>query len=256
MISESLQIPDGGGGQVKIHLRRPAAHGDQKFPVLIVLAGVKTNAKTLERAPAQPNNTIITYEYDYDKEDWRKASYLTRAWHVCRMSYTMSRQFEALTRWIYAQPWVDTKRVNVAGGSVGAIYLPMMLKHIQDRGLNYRTITFAYGGASRAVMCYLMLRHHSRILAGVGAALCWSLLGIIEPAKYLPHLKGDFLLIASPDDERIPRHCSKLFEDLTPEPKTIIHKPGEHVDTEHPHILDEVFTTTLTWLVEKQAINP
>lgn len=253
---QSLTIPDGEGREVKFSLRLPKTPSSERLPLLIVLAGIKTNERTLTRAPAQNSNALITYEYDYDKEDWRGSSYTARARHVLRMTAGMSGQIEALLRWVQSRSWVDPERVNIAGGSVGAICLPMILRDLQDKGLNFRTVTLAYGGADRTRMCYLMLRHRSRILAALGAALCWLLLHRMEPAHHLPYLKGEFLLISSLDDERIPRRCSKLFEDLTPQPKTIIHKSGEHVDTAHPHVLDEVLATTLSWLVENRALNP
>lgn len=253
---ESFRIPDNKGGEVKFSLRRPKAPADERLPLLIVLGGVKTNERTLTRAPVQKRNALITYEYDYDKEDWRRWSYPNRARHVLRMTVGMSGQIEALLVWVQSRSWIDPERINVVGGSVGAIYLPMILRDLQAKGLGFRTVTLAYGGAGRTTMCYLMLRHRSRVLAAIGATLCWLLLRRMEPATHLPHLKGEFLLISSLDDERIPRRCSKLFEDLTPETKTIIHTSGQHVDTEHPHVLDEVFATTLGWLVENRALNP
>ena len=252
---QALTIPDGAGGEVKFYLRLPNVPHSPRMPLLIVLAGVKTDGRTLSRAPEQTNNALITYAYNYDKEDWRRSSYLKRARHVLRMTAGMSCQIETLLRWVQVQSWVDPERINIAGGSVGAIFLPMVLRDLHAKGLGFRTITLAYGGAGRAMMCYLMLRRHSRVLAALGAALCWMLLGRMEPTRHLPYLEGNFLLISSLDDERIPRRCSKLFEELTPEPKTIIHLDGHHVDTEHPQILEKVFTTILGWLVKEGALN-
>lgn len=252
---QSLTIMDEAGGQVRFHLRLPNRARSQRMPLLIVLAGVKTDDKTLNRAPEQTNNALITYVYNYDKEEWRRSWYLRRARHVLRMTAGMSYQIEAILQWARSQPWVDPDRINIAGGSLGAIYLPMILRDLHAKGLGFRTVTLAYGGAGRALMCYLMLRRRSRALAAIGAALCWLLLSRMEPTKHLPHLKGKFLVISSLDDERIPRRCSKRFEELTPEPKTIIHLKGHHVDTEHPHILEQVFATTIGWLVKEGAID-
>ncbi len=253
---QNLTLPDSQGRLVKFSLRLPVAPCTGRIPLLIVLAGIKTNESTLERAPAQAANALITYEYDYDKTAWRRLSYVSRARQVMRMTRQMPGQIEILLRWAQTQPWVDVERINVAGGSIGAIYLPMILRHLQAVGLSFRTVSLAYAGAGRATMCYLMLHHHGRVLAALAAALSWLLLRRMEPARYLPHLKGEFLIVSSLDDERIPRRCSKLYEELTPEPKTIIHKRGAHVDTDQPSILDDVFTTILGWLTERGVMNP
>ena len=166
---QAYRIPDGAGGEVKFYLRLPEKPCSERIPLLIVLAGVKTNERTLARAPAQRDNALLTYEYDYDKTEWRQSSYLARARHVQRMTVGMPRQLEALLRWAKSQPWVDAEKINIAGGSVGAIYLPMILRDLQTKGLGFRTVTLAYGGAGRATMCYLMLRHRSRVLALLGA---------------------------------------------------------------------------------------
>ncbi len=50
-------------------------------------------------------------------------------------------------------------------------------------------------------------------------------------------------------------HCSKLFEDLMPEPKTVVHTEGGHISTNASQILASVVNTSLGWLVEKGAIN-
>lgn len=252
---QSLTVPDGHGRSMSFSIHRPPAAAESRLPVLIVLAGVKTNERTLERAPRQKSNILITYQYDYDQARWRTSGYLYRAWHTFRVLRQISRQFVSLVRWVKAQPWVDAQRVNVAGGSLGAICLPMCLRELQREGIELRTVVFAYGGANLGRLCYLMLKPHSTVIALVGATLTASLLRWMDPARHLPHLRGDFLLVSSPEDERIPRACAERFERLTPEPKTVIHKTGEHVDSDYPEILDEVFDTTLRWLKERGALN-
>ena len=50
---QNLTLPDGQGRLVKFSLRLPVEPCTGRIPLLIVLAGIKTNESTLERAPAQ-----------------------------------------------------------------------------------------------------------------------------------------------------------------------------------------------------------
>lgn len=254
--TETLEIPDGNGGAVSFTLRLPATSSPAPLPTLIMLAGIKTNEETLSRLPEQGNNALIAYHYDYDQSTWKSLSYVRRALICRRMSREVSGQIAILVEWVKAQPWADDERVNLGGGSLGAIVMPMILRDLQARGVKVRTVTMAYGGAGRRLLAYLSLRHRSWWLAATGGAVAWLLMRRVEPAIHLPHIRGEFLIISSPDDSLVPRRCSKLFEDLTPEPKTIIHLKGEHVNTKRREILAEVIATIRRWLADRGALNP
>lgn len=254
--TRSLEIPDKNGRTVRFTLRLPATTSQEPVPVLIMLAGIKTNEETLERLPEQGENALIAYHYDYDQSTWKSLSYVRRALICRRMGRQVSSQIAALVEWVKSQPWADGERVNLGGGSLGAIIMPMVLRDLQAWNVTVRTVTMAYGGAGRRLLTYLSLRHRSWWLAATGGAVAWLFLRRLEPAIHLPHLSGEFLIISSPDDRLVPRRCSKLLEDLTPEPKTIIHLQGDHVNTKRKEILAEVVATIRHWLADRGALNP
>ena len=64
------------------------------------------------------------------------------------------------------------------------------------------------------------------------------------------------MIISSPEDVRIPRPCAELFEDLAPEPKTIVHLPGEHLNTRTPETLAKLVSVARRWMLERDALNP
>lgn len=253
---QTLTVPDGIGGTVRFTLRFPKSQASERLPVLILLAGIKTNEQTVDKIQGQGDNALIAYHYDYDKSTWKSLSRLRQGLIAYRMTSEVSDQIAALVEWVKGQDWADPDRVNIAGGSLGAISLPMILRELQKRGIGLRTVTLAYGGAGRMTLGYLSLRHRSLLLAAVTGLLSWLFLRRLEPAIHLPHLKGEFLIVSSPDDNLVPRRCAKLFEDLTPEPKTIIHMQGGHVNTREQELLGEVVGIAQKWLTERGALNP
>ena len=253
---QTLSIPDGIGGTVSFSLKLPESPGSEPIPVLILLAGIKTDEETLKKIPGRGGNALIAYHYDYDKSTWKSLSRIRQALTVYRMTSEVADQIAALVEWVKDQAWVDPDRVNIAGGSLGAISLPMILRELQKRDIRLRTVTLAYGGAGIMTLGYVSVRHRSKFLAVVVGLLSWLFLRRLEPANHLPKLKGEFLVLSSPDDSLVPRRCSKLLEDLTPPPKTIIHMRGGHVNAREQKLLTEVVGVTQNWLTERGALNP
>ncbi len=253
--TQAVEFVDRHGAALHFEVRRPVDE-NVEVPVLVILAGLKTGHRTLERLPACGRNALVAYAYPYDRERWRSQSNFSRTLVVWRMVRRLSDQIEALLAWLRRQPWCDAERVTLCGGSLGAILLPMILRELQSRGVPVRCAVFAYGGAGRVSLAWLTLRHRSAGLAALGALLAFAFLRHAEPARHLPHLRGEFLVISSPDDERVPERCAARFEALLPEPKRVVHLAGAHLDTERPDLIAAVVDTAMSWLIERDAFNP
>lgn len=252
--TQAVEVVDRHGAPLRFEVRRP---GDEsvEVPVLVILAGLKTGHQTLDRLPPCGANALVAYAYPYDRERWRTQSPFGHALVVWRMVRRLSDQIEALIIWLRRQPWCDAERVTLCGGSLGAILLPMILRDLQSRRVTMRRAVFAYGGAGRVSLAWLTLRHRSTALAALGALLAFAFLQHAEPARHLPRLRGEFLVISSPDDERVPVRCAARFETLLPEPKRVVHLAGEHLDTERPDLIAAVVDVATGWLLERDAFN-
>ena len=253
--TQAVEITDRHGAPLRFEVRRPAEE-HPAVPVLIILAGLKTGHRSLDHLPPCGANALVAYAYPYDREHWRTQSILGRGITVWRMAARVADQVAALLAWVRRQAWCDPERVSLCGGSLGAILLPMILRELQSRGMEVRCAIFAYGGAGRFSLAWLSLRHRSVGLALIAALLALAFLRNIEPARHLPCLEGDFLVISSPDDERVPQRCAARFEALLPEPKHIVHLAGEHLDTQRPDLLASVVDIAKRWLHERDAFNP
>lgn len=253
--TQAVEVVDRHGAPLRFEVRRPVDESVQ-VPVLVILAGLKTGHRTLERLPPCGANALVAYAYPYDRERWRTQSHFGHALVVWRMVRRLSDQIEALLAWLRREPWCDADRVTLCGGSLGAILLPTILRELKSRGVPVRRAVFAYGGAGRVSLAWLTLRHRSAVLAALGALLAFAFLRYAEPARHLPHLQGEFLVISSPDDERVPVRCAARFEALLPEPKRVVHLAGEHLDTERPDLIAAVVDIATGWLLERDAFNP
>ena len=253
--THAVEVVDRHGAALHFEVRRPV---DDRVPVpvLVILAGLKTGHRALDRLPPCGANALVAYAYPYDRDRWRGQSYFDRALVVWRMARRLSDQIEALLDWLRCQPWCDSERVTLCGGSLGAILLPKILRDLQSRRVSMKRAVFAYGGAGRVSLAWLTLRHRSAALAALAALLALLCLRHIEPARHLPRLQGEFLVISSPDDERVPERCAARFEALLPEPKRVVHLAGEHLDTQHPDLLAAVVDAATGWLLERDAFNP
>ena len=251
----SIEIADRRGIAVRFEVRRPP-QDDVPVPALVILAGFRTGHRALDRLPACGANALVAYAYSYDRERWRSQSNLARGVAAWRAARRLPDQIAALVEWLKHQPWCDPGRVSLCGGSLGAIVLPLVLRELQSRDLTVRGAVFAYGGAGRLALAWLSLRRRSIALGALGALLAAFFLRRIEPARHLPHLEGDFLVISSPDDELVPRRCAARFEALLPEPKRVVHLEGEHIDARRPDLIASVVGIATGWLRERDAFNP
>ena len=77
----------------------------------------------------------------------------------------------------------------------------------------------------------------------------------MEPARHLPYLRGEFLVVSSPDDSLVPRRCAQRLEELLPASKTIIHMRGEHVDASNQKLLFDVVNVVRKWMQERGVLN-
>ncbi len=228
-----------------------------RLPVLIVLSGLRSGEKTLDRIAWHGTNAIVSYDYPLDLAEWRSASLLARAGIAYRIARRIPDQIAAVTRWVRSRPWADSDRLAYAGISLGAVVLPAALRRTQKLGLGPRPAVLAYGGVDIATLAYANFRKIEppalRRLAALGAGL---LLRALEPARHLPYLKGEFLLINGSEDERIPRASARRLHALTPEPKTVLTLPGLHIDPRRPELIARTVAPARDWLVRRGALNP
>ncbi len=201
-------------------------------------------------------NAVVGYAYPIDRQVVREGSWVARISAVREATRVAPAQVVALARWLRAQSWADPNRISLLGYSLGALAVPVVHHMGKIHGVPFGPSILAFGAADLYPVLRTNLRLKPRWLRAPVAWLAASLLHRVDPAVHLPHLSGEFLIISGAKDKRIPAASMRALHALTPEPKTIVILPGEHMNPRDPAVLARVVEISRRWLVEKGAATP
>ena len=246
----------GDSGPIRFTLSLPAEMPNARLPVMVVLAGIKTGPRTLRNVPDPGANAVVVFEYPLAREMRELDSKIAKLPLIRRGAFAVPGQVLAVLRWLEGRPWVDPDRVSLLGYSLGAMFVPVVQRTAAAHGVALGPTIMAFGGADT----YGLIRHNLHIepdWARTPAAwLVSTLLHRLAPARHLPALSGEFLLINGVHDEKIPFESALALQALTPEPKTIINLESEHIHPGDPELVARVIGISRAWLAERGTVNP
>jgi dienelactone hydrolase len=226
------------------------------LPVMIVLGGLEIGRESLKYIPAQGLNIIIAYQYPYQPRYWYDGSKITQIPAIRSAVMRVPAQVVALADWAEQQHWSDKKRLSILGYSYGAFFVPAIYHLADQHHLNLGPAVMAYGG----VGLYPLLMNNLKFLSAFPRTIvAWTAAAAIypvEPALHLPHLKGEFLVINGRTDQQIPEPCWQKFQQLTPQPKTVMILDAGHMHPSKPELTRRVVEISRQWLLERNAVNP
>ena len=239
--------PGGPGGANKL------AEGD-RLPTLIVLTGLRDGRRNLDHIPNHGRNAIVAYDYPFDPKVWKSASAVERAWIANRVAHQLPDEVAGLIAWVRQQSWADPDRVSLVGVSLGAVALPVIQRRATNAGHRVAAAVIAYGGANLHALARANLKDDwTREPLALLTAL---LLRTLAPVHHLPHLNGPFLLIHGAADDRIPQDSIDDLTAMTPEPRTIIVRPGAHIDNDRPVLIRDTIAIARDWLTKQRLLEP
>jgi dienelactone hydrolase len=171
---------------------------------------------------------------------------------------TIPAQVVSATAWLSAQPWADPKSVSILGFSLGALAAPAIENVAEHDGQPIGWTILAYGGDPFGALVAANPHLKPHFLRPILAPLVNILLSPLEPAKNLPRLSGEFLVLQGSDDSLIPSDARARFRDAVPEPKTVTTFDGDHmgVDPDKLGLLQQIIGASKLWLIDKGAIAP
>lgn len=245
-----------GRPSVTIALSLPARLPREGLPVVVILGGYRTGREALKHVPDPGPNAVVTYDYPLSRETWGEGSWLAKIVEGRSAMLAVPDQVLAIVRWAGAQPWAEAERISLLGYSLGALFVPVAYRHAQTHGTRLGPGIMAFGGAHLCPIIRANLRLKPAFARGLAAWFATVALRSLEPARHLPHLRGEFLLINAKDDERIPPTAAEALHALTPEPKTVVNLASGHLTPDDQELMAEVVRLSLEWLVERGAINP
>ena len=119
--SETVHLVSSSGLEVDMRVSRPAYDGERKLPVLLVLGGYRTGKDAVDLVGEPKHIAYAAIDYPYDgKQDLGDFWTSVAAIPGIQDAFLDSPPALLLAlEWLLEQPWVDTKRVELAGISLG-----------------------------------------------------------------------------------------------------------------------------------------
>lgn len=250
-----LVFSDNDHETVQCIMSLPESLSGDKLPVLIILGGLEVGIQNLKHIPDPGNNAIIIYQYPYHPRYWYYGSAVREIPVIRNSVLRVPAQVLALYRWVGRQNWADSSRINLAGYSFGALFVPAILHLTQHHNGHFPHAVISYGGAD----LYHLLAHNMTNLnqpwRGLVSHLAITAIRGIEPALHAPHIRSDVLLINGTMDSQIPESCWRLLHRLIPRPKQIIMLEEGHMDPRKTELTIKLVQITREWLLGRGAIN-
>ena len=220
---------------------------EEGLSCIIVMAGLAQGQKNLEYIKNLKNFAFIGYEYPSILRKEHKAIF--NFYDIRKQTTHVPLDILDMVSFIKKQNW-SNKEVAIAGFSFGAMFVPAIYHAAQEKDISLGPGVIAFAGAD----LYPLLK---RILSGnkftktIKASIAASLFNPLEPAKHLPYLRNNFLIINGKYDEYIPFDQAKKLQNLTPEPKTIINLDTNHLSPTNQQQLKELNKICGKWFEEK-----
>ncbi|NGX36236.1 MAG: hypothetical protein K1000chlam1_01076 [Candidatus Anoxychlamydiales bacterium] len=219
--------------------------------VLLLIDGLDTGRDVLQYIPHLKDYVIIGYEYQKNLHRLRKKSVFFHLPSTRRAVLDVPFQLVSIVKWIEKQAWYSHKNVIIIGVSFGAIFVPATYQLAQINNLKLGPGIMAFGGAGIYDIFYANLKNYD-LLRKPLAYFAYQLFKPIDPVFHLPYIHGKFLIINGTKDENIPLKSAQLFQELTPDPKTIINIDTTHLQPGRKDIIDKIVDISLEWLKKNQ----
>jgi hypothetical protein len=256
-------VLDGGAaGPVRFVVSLPDPIPARRVPLAMVLGGLRGGSQSIRQistVAGDPGpNAFVGYDWPLPTREPSLLEIVFRLPEFRRDVLRVPGQVAAILGWASRQPWADPDRISLLGFSLGAFVVPASQRLAEERGVTVRWTLMGYGGAPLGAVVAGHPKSGPRLLRPVLGGSVNLLLRPIEPSFHLPHLRGHFLVMGAVSDRLINRAAADRLAELTPEPRTVVHVPGDHmgIGRERERLLAHVVELSRSWLLEQGAIDP
>lgn len=247
-------------GKAHIVLRKPL-NSKESLPVMVILSGAGTGADSLNFVPESRHNIVVAI--DYPMQNGLKDEELVR--EVAKNAHLIQIHITAALFWLGKSKeahalGVDRSRISVVAVSFGTFVAPVALRAVQILGVKTFSSVFAFGGANLNGF----LRHELEKSEDLSDSdrenimqFAEGFLETIDPARHLPKLRGQILVINGKRDQVIPKVSSQALVDALPaDSTTVVELDTAHIDVDQTATIKQTMGTVQEWLLGIGAINP
>ncbi len=236
---------DDNGLEVVGYLKVPSSGGP--FPVILALGGIRTGKDVVNYLEETPGVMVFALDYPYKgkKSKLGVFEFISRVPEIRRALLNTVPATMLAVDYLLGRSDVDPHRIVFVGGSVGAMYGPVV--GAADERLAGVALLFGAGDLQTVFRANI---GGPRPLAAAGAWIVSLLISPLEPLKYVGRISPrPLFMLSGSGDDRMPVDASRLLHEKAGEPKTI-----RWIDTGHVHIRDKGFHATVKgelveWLV-------
>lgn len=248
-VVERVDLSTTSGRTLACFLRRPAAPAAPaaRLPAFLVSGGIRTGRRAV--LAVDTTFTGIALSCDYAWRDPSDLPWYAFLWRLPRSRgeiLATPRALDIAATWLLGRDDVDSARFAALGASLGVP--PIAAWAANDP--RPRAVALLYGGGDLGVILEANMRRRIRQgwLRRPLAALFGRVLRPLDPARTVAGIAPrPLLVVASPDDARIPAHAAQLMFDAAGEPKRIIWMSGAHMRTRETELLAQLTDSTLRW---------
>ncbi len=234
---------------------RPAEQ-EGEVPAFILLGGIRTGRDAIRLISQRPEiaemGIFITLDYPWDGP--KKFRGLEMVPYIPGIRQALFDGVEAVRLaidYLESQEGVDSNRIILLGGSVGAFYV------VDAGAIDHRpaAIVAFMGGGDLGLLFDHNLRHNeytsSRFISSVAGRFIALLLRPLEPVRLAGEISPiPFIQISATEDERIPEESAQALFDASKEPHKLVWIPAIHVMPYMDDLIEQMMTITRAELIE------
>lgn len=242
-------------GNIEAFISEPTVIPTEGIPVVIIMGGLEVDGDIFRLIHDPGENIYVIFKYPYTPEYWYKGTPIVEIPVIRKSMLNVPSQALVLHQWVSKQTWTEKERVTFAGFSFGAMFLPAIyhLAESHDEVLNPGVI--AYAGADISDLLYTNMEKIDSPWRSFGAWLGETAIYSIEPARHLPYMNNEFLLINGARDHQISTYSWEKLHRLIPKPKTVVILDEGHMHPRKPELTRKLVKISREWLRERGLIN-
>jgi len=223
-------------------------------PAMVLLAGQGTGRDAVRYIHDSRGVVAVSVSYPYRGD--KKAGKLALILDTPRIQRSLLDTIPAImlvADWLIRQPYVDPRRIELAGGSMGA-FLVSVPGALDTR---FRRVWLVHGGGKPADVLERGLEQHirsallrkwtARLLAAAAAS------HHLAPEKWVGKISPrPVIVISAVDDETIPRECVDTLHRALGQPSEVVWMETGHVMPGREAIIEQLLDLTLRRIKEDE----
>lgn len=256
-ILTEVSLTSTSGLEVELTVRVPP-NANSPRPLIIMIAG-KGTGRDAARYTAKTRGVVVAaLSYPYRGDE--KAGVVSLVLDLPHMQRALLDTIPAImlaADWLTEQPYVDSDRVELAGGSFGA-FLVSVPAAMDER---FRRVWLVHGGGQPTMVIEHGLKEHIRFAPA--RRLAAKLLGAaayghhLAPEKWVGRISPrPVIAINALDDESIPRESVETLHRALGQPSEVIWMSGEHVMPGRKEIIEQITDLVFSRVVAEDAPGP